>query len=183
MPISGYIKITARVLVLLAVLLASGCLPMEVGYQGYKAFLASQETNARTIPSELIEKIQGSYSMPIEDVRIFTNIDTVSGNVVTMGNKIYFPRRMLMNQAGHVRRLLHELRHVEQYSRDGEFFFQKYVSAGATETISQIGEGLGRGSVDTHAHFSYESEAKLAEKEVFLKVKPLCDDKICVGLK
>jgi len=167
------------------VLLMSGCMmEREAGYRAYRAYLEDQESAPRIVPSELIEKIQSSYSMPIEDVRFFTHIDTVSGNVVTMGKKIYFPRRMLFTQAEHVRRLLHELRHVEQYSRDGELFFQRYSVAAVSASMSQLGEGLSRGVVDTHANFSYETEAKAAEVDVFTKIKPLlCDDKICAGLK
>lgn len=163
----------------------SGCMvEREAGYRAYRAYLESQETSPQTIPSELIEKIQGSYAMPIEDVRFFTHMDTVSGNVVTMGKKIYFPRRMLFTQAEHVRRLLHELRHVEQYSRDGDLFFQRYSVAAVSASLNQMGEGLGRGVVDTHANFSYETDAKAAEAEVFMKIKPLlCDDKVCPGLR
>ena len=172
-------------LVLIFLMSLNGCVVgREASFRLYRSFLEDQEADAEIIPTELIDKIQSSYSIPVSDVRYFTNIDTLSGNVVTIGKKIYFPNRMLMSQAEHVRRLLHELRHVEQYGRDGDLFFQRYTTAAVAGSLNQLAEGVGRGVIDTHANFKYEDEAKAAEVEVFKKIRPsLCDERVCAGLQ
>lgn len=182
--LKGFIyRIFSAIVVLTIIALMTGCLAeREVGFRSYAAFLANQEGKPNVLPAILVEKIRGDYQIDFEQVRYFTNIDTVSGKVVTIGNKIYFPNRFLPSQAEHIRRMLHELRHVEQYRRDGQLFFQRYSVAAINSSLIAFGDGLTKGTFDSHADFEYEADALAAEKLVFAKVKPLCDDYICPGI-
>ena len=172
------------VVVVGGVLLGAGCVPQrEIGFRAYKAYLARQEGEAQRVPAALIGRVQDSYATDLADVRFFTDVDTISGKVVTIGDKIYYPSRLLLDQPQHIKSLLHELRHVDQYAAEGEWFFEKY----ATQVIfAGIGDSTNRttfGVLHMHDDERLEEEARATADRVFDGMHLNCRNGTCRGLE
>ncbi len=68
-----------------------------------------------SLPPQLIYDIQRFYSTDLSSVRFAVNVHTFNGNAVTIGNAIYFPRTINLNNRGDLFWMLHELEHTVQY--------------------------------------------------------------------
>jgi len=161
---------------------ATGCLPgtkvsSMAGVAGYRAWLERQEGEPERLTGAMITRLQPHFTTSLDQVRIHSGIDTISGKVVTFGKDIYFPSKFLMDDEAYLRRLLHEIKHVDQQSSDGLSFMPRYLTqAGSSNLASGINAiGItGVAIVDTHANWKYEAEARAAETEVFEKLNLPC---------
>lgn len=115
-----------------------------------------RQARYKEIPSKLKRILSTKYStVNLSSVKYAENINTVHGKAITVGNKIYFPRRVDFNDYSDLYWLLHELEHVSQYQVHGgkEAFLVKYLINGALE--------IGRnGSIDIHGSINLERDAK-----------------------
>ena len=146
---------------------AVGCYAQrEMGFQGYKAYLASQEGKANPLPQAFIDRAQASYGSSLGSVHFYTGIDTINGKVVTIGRKIYYPNNLDLTLPLHIKSLLHELKHVDQYSAMGDLFFQKYADQAITSSFG-------------HDDMEYEAEAIAASESVFGILKLHCPRNVC----
>jgi hypothetical protein len=178
-PIIGIATMIKMILVTLSVAtLSSGCMATTYGgYLSYKKYLASQETHEESLPQATIDRLQPHFETNLSNVRIFSKVDTVSGKVVTIGRNIYFPSQFQLDQESYLRRLLHELKHVDQQEAEGDLFLSKYLGQGIAANISN------NGVFDMHADWTFEKDARAAETIVFDKLKIPCHLGICQTLR
>jgi uncharacterized membrane protein len=116
------------------------------------------DTQARykQIPSDIRRILTKKYpGVSINSIRYAENVDTVHGQAITVGYKIYFPSSVDFSNDNDLHWLLHEIEHVSQYQAHGgvEPFLIKYLVNGAIE--------IGRnGSIDIHDAINLERDAE-----------------------
>jgi Domain of unknown function (DUF4157) len=135
----------------------------QIGYQtvkpivdGYIGFLNNQVgSNARTLPDEFISPIQQFYSVNLRNVRYATNINTIHGSNITIGNMIYFVNDIDFNDSADAQLAYHELEHVVQYARRGgiEPFLAEYILKAGGSILR------GGNSIDIHDNIDLERAA------------------------
>ncbi len=123
----------------------------------YIAHLNAQASGRyRSLPPELIRILAPQYPRTdLGRVRYAENIDTIHGQAITIGDRIYFPTSIdLRNTESHFYWLLHELEHVGQYRAHGgvEPFLVKYLTDGAIK-ITQ------RRCINVHDSLALERDA------------------------
>jgi len=93
------------------------------------------------IPQELTGRIRPFYpEINLNSVRFATNVNTLHGKAITIGNEIFFPWNLdLYNNANDQKLLFHELEHVVQYQRRGGVrpFLAEYIAKIPGKVISQ----------------------------------------------
>jgi len=122
----------------------------------YQNFLNKQSSEKyKKLPKELIEIIQPYYQeIDLEEVSYAENVDTVHGQGITIGHKIYFPSPVNLNSYEGLRWMFHELQHVVQYQREGgELNFLKKYGVEMGKEIFQ------NKSFNIHDYIEYEAEA------------------------
>ncbi|MBL8268586.1 MAG: DUF4157 domain-containing protein [Steroidobacter sp.] len=108
----------------------------------YGDSMEAQVGRWKRLPARLIREIQRDFGNDLSKVRYAENIDTGGDQAVTMGNHIYFPRRIDLYDADDMWWLMHELEHTVQYrgeSRSGKLC--EYVA-------KSIGSGLNHDRID-----------------------------------
>ena len=115
-----------------------------------------RQARYKSIPSKLRRVIETKYpKVLLSRVRYAENINTIHGSAITVGNNIYFPTSININNRSDLHWLLHELEHVSQYNAHGgvEPFLVKYLINGAIE--------IGRnGSFSIHDAINLERDAE-----------------------
>jgi hypothetical protein len=104
----------------------------------YQFFLHKQASGKyQKLPLELRQIIQPYYQeIDLQKVDYAENVDTVHGQGITIGYRIYFPRKINLDTYQDLRWMLHELQHVVQYKREGgELNFLKKYSKEAGKQI------------------------------------------------
>lgn len=82
------------------------------------------------IPPGIINAISSQYpEINLSNVRYATGINTAHGQAITIGNSIFFPGELNLNNAYDQILLFHELEHVVQYQRRGGIrqFLAEYI--------------------------------------------------------
>jgi hypothetical protein len=86
----------------------------------YIAFLSAQGAGKfQSFPADLINKIQPYYAVDLSTLVYATNINTIHGSNITVGNAIYFVRGMDFNNDDDLRLVFHEMEHAVQYAARG----------------------------------------------------------------
>jgi hypothetical protein len=121
-----------------------------------------RQASYKSLDPSLKEALAEKYSdVNLSSVRYAESVDTVHGAAITVGNKIYFPRRVNFKDYSDLHWLLHELEHVRQYKVHGGVvpFLAKYLVNGAIE--------IGRnGSINIHGEINLEREANAKANNV-----------------
>ena len=124
----------------------------------YIAYLDSQgDGRYKSLSPQLKNALARQYpGVSLDSVRYATNIDTVHGQGITVGDKIFFPSNI--NPEGDfsdLHWLLHELEHVGQYRAHGgvEPFLIKYLVNGGIKMASN-------GSFNVHDSIGLEEDAE-----------------------
>jgi Domain of unknown function (DUF4157) len=151
----------------------SGCpaqILARIGYDAvrpildnYIAYLQNQAgNNLFPIDESIIGAIQQFYTIDLHAVRYATNINTIHGANVTIGNTIYFVRNMNFGDPNDLWTLAHELEHVVQYANRGgvEPFLAEYVLKGGGSLLK------GGNSIYMHDNIDLESAANAKANQV-----------------
>ena len=129
----------------------------------YIGFLQNQAgNNVYHLDDNLIAQIQQFYSVDLRNVLYATNINTIHGANVTIGNTIYFVKQMDFNDPNDGWTLYHELEHVVQYANRGgvDPFLAEYVLK-ATGSVLRGGN-----SIDMHDNIDLENAANAKANQV-----------------
>jgi hypothetical protein len=104
---------------------------------------------------QLISQIQRFYSNDLRLVRYAENIQTIHGDHITIGNYVYFTKRMDLTDQDDSSTLYHELQHTVQYKNRGgvEPFMTEYILKSAGSILH------GGNSVDIHDNLDLERDA------------------------
>ena len=145
----------------------------RLGYQVIAPFansyIQSMENQAdgrwQGLPPDFIGQVQVFYPVNLSGVRYATNINTVHGNAITIGNEIFFPGDLDLSDDDDAHTMYHELQHVVQYARRGgvQAFLTEYVLKSGGQVISQ-------GSINVHDSIDLEQEAIAKSDEVAARV-------------
>jgi uncharacterized protein DUF4157 len=107
----------------------------------YIAYLENQGNGRwQGIPTAISSKIAQYYPDDnLNAVRLAMNVNTVHGQAITIGNDIFFPRTLDLNDRSDIQILLHELEHVGQYARRGGVrpFLAEYIAKIPGKVIAQ----------------------------------------------
>ena len=141
-----------------AVMALVGCGNVTVSIKGYQAFLDSQVISFRKLPEAFAAGAQEHFRSDLSQVEFATGVDTLSGKVVTIGNRIYFPDQVRFNSRPHIVRMLHELEHVDQYQKLGKQFISKYSIQSLGSTSEMLAKGKPRYK-SIHDNIELEKEA------------------------
>jgi Domain of unknown function (DUF4157) len=146
----------------------------QIGYQtikpiieNYIGFLQNQAgNNVQTLDEDFVARVQPFYPINLRNVRYATNINTIHGSNITIGNMIYFTNDIDLNDDDDAALTYHELQHVVQYARKGS------VDAFMAQYVLQAGGSVLRGgnSVDIHDNIGLENDAINKATEVANRV-------------
>jgi hypothetical protein len=135
----------------------------QIGYQtirpiieNYIGFLQNQVgKNVQSLDEDFIADVQAFYPLDLHNVRYATNINTIHGASITIGNMIYCTHDIDLTDDDDAALAYHELQHVVQYARKGS------VDSFMTEYVLNAGGSILRGgnSVDIHDNIGLEREA------------------------
>lgn len=116
------------------------------------------------LPGALQSTLASEYpNINLADVIFADGVDTVHGQAITIGNRIYFPGQInLLENASDFHWMLHELEHVSQYQKHGGVapFMIKYLVNGALQILSNR-------SINIHDEISLEREASDKADRIF----------------
>jgi Domain of unknown function (DUF4157) len=142
----------------------------RIGYDAVRpildSYIASLQNQAGSnlfpIDESIIGAIQQFYSVDLHAVRYATNINTIHGANVTIGNTIYFVRNMNFGDPNDLWTLSHELEHVVQYATRGgiEPFLAEYVLKAGGSILR------GGNSIYMHDNIDLESAANAKANQV-----------------
>lgn len=142
----------------------------RIGYESvrpivnqYIGFLQNQAgNNVYALDENFIASIQRFYQVNLHAVRYATNINTIHGANITIGNTIFFVRNIDFNDENDAQLVYHELEHVVQYARRGG------VEPFLAEYILKAGGSILRGgnSIDMHDNIDLERDAINKASEV-----------------
>jgi hypothetical protein len=142
----------------------------RIGYQvlrpiadNYINLLMSQANGKwQSLDSSVIKKIDRFYSVDLRQVRYATHIDTIHGSAITIGNNIFFPDDLDLDDKDDLELMYHELEHVVQYSNRGgvEPFLTEYV-------LKSGGKILEKQSFDVHDLVDLEAAAISKARQVY----------------
>jgi len=154
-PVGTVINESKRIGDQISTYLGQGLTPPIV--REYFTYLENQGNGRwKALPDRLQYILTPKYDKVIlSEVRYAENIDTIHGQAITVGNNIYFPQSINLNNPTDIPWLLHELEHVSQYNAHGgkEAFVVKYLVNGAL----QIGRN---GSINIHDAINLERDAE-----------------------
>ncbi len=131
----------------------------------YLQFLENQATeNLKAIPDRLRGWLQPRYNVDLGSIHYAENIRTIHGQAVTAERHIYFPTSIDLNDCDHVKWLIHELQHCEQYRVMGGHanFIAKYVAQVAAELpalVQRLAQTGAFSSEEAHDRLGLETEA------------------------
>ena len=135
----------------------------------YIRFLQQQAgSNVYPLDEASINAIQhpAIYSVNLHAVRYATNINTIHGANITIGNTIYFVRNMNSGDPNDAWVLAHELEHVVQYANRGgvEPFLAEYVLKAGGSILR------GGNSIDIHNNIDLENAANAKANQVMAAI-------------
>ena len=122
----------------------------------YIGFLQNQAgNNLYALDENFISSIQQFYPVNLHGVRYATNINTIHGANITIGNTIYFVGNIDLSDPNDAELVYHELEHVVQYSRRGgvEPFLAEYILKSGGSILR------GGNSIDMHDNIDLERDA------------------------
>ncbi|HEB80085.1 MAG TPA: DUF4157 domain-containing protein, partial [Rhodospirillales bacterium] len=115
----------------------------------YKDHLNSQaKGKMKALPGALTGVLRPHYpDVDFSKVRYAEGIDTIHGRAITIGERIYLPRKINLNNSKDLHWMLHELEHVAQYARHGDEsdFIAQYVE----EALNVSAEKLSNDKVNS----------------------------------
>jgi hypothetical protein len=135
--------------------------------ENYIAYLRKQAwSNLYPIDGSIIGAMQRFYSVDLHAVRYATNINTIHGANITIGNTIYFTRNMNFGDRNDEWTLSHELEHVVQYANRGG------VQPFLAEYVLKAGGSILRGgnSIYMHDNIDLESAANAKANQVMAAI-------------
>jgi Domain of unknown function (DUF4157) len=121
----------------------------------YKLHLFNQGNGRwKSLPPNLTQALQAHYSANLSHVAYAEDINTLHGQAITWGNKIFFPKAIDLETNDDLHWILHELEHVVQYQRKGgeREFLSQYA-------LKSVGKIIERGSFNVHDYVDIERAA------------------------
>jgi|GEM_PF-5573169 len=102
--------------------------PLVREYTAYLEFQGNQK-GWKQLPIDHRVILQPHYKVSLPSIRYAENIDTVHGQAITIGNKIYFPGTIDVYDKAGLHLMMHELEHTVQYQTLGGVtpFLIKYL--------------------------------------------------------
>jgi hypothetical protein len=121
----------------------------------YEGKLYNQAGNRwQRLDDDLISAVQKFYSIDLHAIRYVTNINTIHGMNMTLGNDIFFTSNMDPYNTDDAHLLFHEMEHSVQYAARGgvEPFLSEYLA-------KSIGQVIARRSFSIHDDIDIENAA------------------------
>lgn len=150
------------------ILARAGYQTMKPALDAYIASLRAQGT-PHAFDQDFINRVQQYYPFDLTQVRYGTNIQTIHGSAITVGDQIFFPGGVNLQLWNDSFWMYHELQHVDQYRRRGgvEPFMTEYVLKSAGGLID-AGRNVinGNFSVNIHDNLDLEQDAEAKAQEV-----------------
>ena len=128
----------------------------------YSAFLEGQVQKWNRLSPLHLERLSPHFEFDLDTVRYTENIETVSGFVITIDNRIYFPGKVNPHKFSV---LAHELEHVAQYKENPALFNEYYYA----ESIVSFGQTISSGKLsirEIHDNIELEQQAKEKAEKV-----------------
>ena len=126
------------------------------GVSEYIAYLERQaQGREKALPSDFLAIVGPHYvKAPLSLVRYAEGINTIHGQAITVGNRIYFPSAINLSEPHDLQWMLHELEHVSQYNvHDGVTpFLIKYLVQGGIQ--------MRKNGFNVHDSISLEADAE-----------------------
>jgi hypothetical protein len=126
-------------------------------FAGYMADLERQaRRKKKALPGKLSSILRSHYkSIDLDRVRYAEEINTWHGQAITIGDTIYFPVQIDLENRADIHWMLHELEHVSQYDKVGgvSAFLAKYMFQGGLHAINN-------GSFNVHDQIELEQDAE-----------------------
>lgn len=149
------------------ILARAGYQALKPALDQYIAFLRAQGT-PYSFDQDFINRVQRYYPFDLTQVRYGTNIQTVHGAAITIGNQIFFPVGIDLQRWDDSLLMYHELQHVDQYRRRGgiEPFMTEYVLKSAGGLIDVKNYANGNFAVNVHDNLDLERDAESKAQQV-----------------
>ena len=128
----------------------------------YLNYLHSQTSNNfYRLPDDFVELAQPYYDVDLSGVSYSTGVDTVHGQAITIGNQIFFPENIDLDDEDDAELMYHELEHVVQYKNKGgvEPFLAEYIA-------KAFGKIIEKRSINIHDEIEIEASAISKAKAV-----------------
>ena len=156
-----------RIISTLFALILAGCSQEEVSYT---AFLEAQVQKWHRLSSLQIERLAPHYDFELEEVRYAENIHTVSGFVVTLDSKMFFPGLVSRNKFSV---MAHELEHIAQYKRNPMLFNKYYYAESLISAAHTLASGEKLSVTAIHDNIKLEQQAKIKAQTVLESINSL----------